>query len=324
MIGHLGHPEVVGTLGQVPAGAISTIATIEDLAALDLPANTAVAYAVQTTFAMRDAEGLIAAIKARFRDVAGPRSSDICYATTNRQQAIEAIAPKCDVIIVVGDAISSNARRLVEVALAAGCPEAHLVGHGQALPHDSIANAKTVGLTAAASTPASAIDEICRTFEGAGFILTEAAGEAEKVRFKPVSLAPLESSAAQPPSIDRLASLRADVEAALDQAIGTNPSRDRRLAEAMRHAVMGGGKRFRSMLVAAVADLVGGSCAHAVRVGAAIECVHAQSLVHDDLPCMDDADMRRGQPALHRRFDEATAVLAGDALLALSAHTKAR
>lgn len=317
LIGHLGHPEVVGTLGQVPAGAISTIATAGDLAALDLPANTAVAYAVQTTFAMRDAEHLIAAIKERFRDVAGPRSSDICYATTNRQKAVEAIAAQCDLMIVAGDAISSNARRLVEVARAAGCPDVQLVGDGQPLPHDAIARAQTIGLTAAASTPASAIDVICEALNAAGFTLTEAAGEAEKVRFKAVSLAPLERSGTHAP-VDRLGTLRADVESALDQAIGSNAKRDRRLAEAMRHAVMGGGKRFRSMLVAAVSELVGGSYPQAVRVGAAIECVHAQSLVHDDLPCMDDADLRRGQPALHRRFDEATAVLAGDALLALA------
>lgn len=321
LIGHLGHPEIVGTLGQVPAGAISTIATTDDLAALDLPANTAVAYAVQTTFAMRDAEHLIAAIKARFKDVAGPRSSDICYATTNRQKAVEAIAARCDLMIVAGDAISSNARRLVEVARGADCRDVRLVGDGQALadilPDDLVAQAQTIGLTAAASTPASAVDAICRALETAGFTLTEAAGEAENVRFKAVSLAPLEPGTPQA-SPDRLAMLRADVEAALEQAIGSGSGRDRRLAEAMRHAVMGGGKRFRSMLVAAVAELVGGSYAQAVRVGAAIECVHAQSLVHDDLPCMDDADLRRGQPALHRRFDEATAVLAGDALLALA------
>lgn len=91
-----------------------------------------------------------------------------------------------------------------------------------------------------------------------------------------------------------------------------------RLGAAMRYAVVSGGKRFRAALVVAVSELVGASYQHALRVGAAIECVHAQSLVHDDLPCMDDDDMRRGKPALHKAFDEATAVLAGDALLALA------
>ena len=104
----------------------------------------------------------------------------------------------------------------------------------------------------------------------------------------------------------------------LDTAIGESGGRDRRLAEAMRYAVLAGGKRFRPLLVVAVCELVGGTYAQALRVGAAIECVHAQSLVHDDLPCMDDDDIRRGRPTLHRQFDEATAVLAGDALLALA------
>ncbi len=116
----------------------------------------------------------------------------------------------------------------------------------------------------------------------------------------------------------RLARLRSDIDGVLDAAIGGGRDRDRRLGEAMRYAAIGAGKRFRAGLVAAVAELVGGSYAQALRVGAAIECVHAQSLVHDDLPCMDDDDLRRGRPSLHRTFDEATAVLAGDALLALA------
>lgn len=116
----------------------------------------------------------------------------------------------------------------------------------------------------------------------------------------------------------RHARLRRDLDVALDRAIGAAPGRHRRLDAAMRYAVIGGGKRFRAMLVVAVSDLLGVPYAQAVRVGAAIECVHGQSLVHDDLPCMDNDDVRRGRPTLHRQFDEATAVLAGDALLALA------
>ncbi|WP_206239962.1 polyprenyl synthetase family protein [Novosphingobium terrae] len=112
--------------------------------------------------------------------------------------------------------------------------------------------------------------------------------------------------------------LRRDIDAVIDQAIGTSPSRHQRLADAMRYAALGAGKRFRAMLVIAVSDLLGARRGGALRVAAAIECVHAQSLVHDDLPCMDDDDLRRGKPTLHRAFDEATAVLAGDALLALA------
>jgi geranylgeranyl pyrophosphate synthase len=123
----------------------------------------------------------------------------------------------------------------------------------------------------------------------------------------------------QPISLEgRFHALRKDVDDQLWLAIGETTNRDKRLAEAMRYAVIGGGKRFRSLLVTSVAELVGASYQQALRVSAAIECVHAQSLVHDDLPCMDDDDLRRGRPTLHRKFDEATAILAGDALMALA------
>ena len=117
---------------------------------------------------------------------------------------------------------------------------------------------------------------------------------------------------------EHVAILRREVNEEIDRAIGCIPGRNPRLASAMRYASLDGGKRFRPMLVVAVAQLVGGARIQALRIGAAIECVHAQSLVHDDLPCMDDDDLRRGRQTLHRKFDEATAVLAGDALLALS------
>ena len=318
LIGHQGHPEVIGTLGQVPVGTISVISQPTDLPALDLAPNTAVAFAVQTTFSVREAEGIIAAIKARFRDVAGPGASDICYATTNRQQAIETIAREADMVLVVGDTMSSNARRLVEVARAAGCAEARLIAGVAALPPDIIAQARVVGLTAAASTPDSAVQAVCDALAAQGFALVETKGAPERVRFKPVSLDPLDAEPLSGSLELRLSQLRTDIDATLDAAIGRSKGPDRRLAEAMRYAVIGGGKRFRALLVVAVSELVGGSYAQALRVGAAIECVHAQSLVHDDLPCMDNDDLRRGRPTLHRKFDEATAVLAGDALLALA------
>ena len=317
LVGHLGHPEIIGTLGQVPSGAVSVISRPADLAALDLAPNTAVAYALQTTFAVRDAAAVIAAITERFSDVAGPRANDICYATTNRQQAIEVLAGHCDLVLVVGDTMSSNARRLVEVARAAGCADTRLIADGAELPLDAVLSAATIGLTAAASTPESAITSVCTALETQGFVLIEAAGVAEQVRFKPVSLDALDASTLSGSLEDRLSRLRRDIDATLDSAIGQAGGRDRRLAEAMRYASIGSGKRFRALLVAAVSDLVSAPYAQALRVGAAIECVHAQSLAHDDLPCMDNDDLRRGRPTLHRKFDEATAVLAGDALLAL-------
>jgi (E)-4-hydroxy-3-methyl-but-2-enyl pyrophosphate reductase len=318
LIGHIGHPEVVGTLGQVPAGAVSVVSSPEDLDTLDLAPNIAVAYAVQTTFSMRDAAGMIGAIQARFGDVAGPRSNDICYATTNRQEAIERIAAQCDLVLVVGDTMSSNARRLVEVARAGGCGDTRLIANAVALPIEAALAAGTIGLTAAASTPESAVTSVCEALAALGFAVGEAEGAAESVRFKPVSLDALEAAALSGSLDDRLSRLRKDIDTALDGAIGQARGRDRRLAAAMRYATIGGGKRFRALLVAAVSELVGGSYAQALRVGAAIECIHAQSLVHDDLPCMDDDDLRRGRPTLHRKFDEATALLAGDALLALA------
>ena len=317
LVGHLGHPEIVGTLGQVPAGAVSVISRSADLDVLDLAPNTAVAYAVQTTFSMRDAAAVIAAITERFSDVAGPRANNICYATTNRQQSIEVLAGQCDLVLVVGDPMSSNARRLVEVAKAAGCSDAQLVTDAATIPFEAAANAKTIGLTAAASTPESAVASVCAELAAQGFELIEVDGVTERVRFKSVSLDALDAGALSGTLEDRLLPLRRDIDATLEGAIGQAKRRDQRLAEAMRYASIGSGKRFRALLVAAVSELVGGSYAQALRVGAAIECVHAQSLVHDDLPCMDNDDLRRGRPTLHRKFDEATAVLAGDALLAL-------
>ena len=133
---------------------------------------------------------------------------------------------------------------------------------------------------------------------------------------------PAEFPWAETQTMDRLqrrtAQLGTDLDRMLCEIIPIFPGGQERLGIAMRYAVVGGGKRFRAALVIAMAELVGASYQHALRVAAAIECVHAQSLVHDDLPCMDDSNMRRGKPALHKAFDEATAVLAGDALLALA------
>lgn len=120
------------------------------------------------------------------------------------------------------------------------------------------------------------------------------------------------------PLQERMSILCADVEALLEAAIPTVSGVRGRLNDAMRYAVLGGGKRFRPMLTVAVAELVGAPYVQALRVGAAVECVHVQTLIHDDLPCMDDDDLRRGRPTVHRAYDEATAVLAGDALMALA------
>jgi (E)-4-hydroxy-3-methyl-but-2-enyl pyrophosphate reductase len=317
LVGHLGHPEITGTLGQVPTGAISIVSSPDEVYTLQLTPGAAVAYAVQTTFSVTEAADIVDAIKQRFADCLGPRSSDICYATTNRQAAVARIASQCDVMLIVGDRTSSNALRLTETAVAAGARRALLIQDASDLRAETIDQAAVLGLSAAASTPDESITEVCAWLRDRGFAFFEISGVEENTRFKPVSLASLDESTG--PSFDEnVAAVRRDVDAVLHEAIGNCSTRNPRLAEAMRYAATGGGKRFRTVLAMAVAQMLGAPRSQALRAGAAIECVHAQSLVHDDLPCMDDDDLRRGQPTLHRRFDEATAVLAGDALLALA------
>lgn len=188
LIAHQGHPEVVGTLGQLPAGAITVVSSPDEVARVTLPVDAPVAFAVQTTFSMRDAEQLIGAIQARFNDVVGPKASDICYATTNRQLAIEAIAARADLVLVVGDRMSSNAARLVEVARAAGCAQARLVAGGNDLPFELIEGARTIGVTAAASTPEFLVQTVCEALRGMGFMTEEVEGVRETMRFRPVRL----------------------------------------------------------------------------------------------------------------------------------------
>ncbi|MFS2108662.1 4-hydroxy-3-methylbut-2-enyl diphosphate reductase [Sphingomonas sp. Sphisp140] len=315
LIGHQGHPEIIGTLGQVPPGAISVVGSPADVSGLGLADNIAVGYAIQTTFAAHEAATIIAAIKARFRDVSVPRASDICYATSNRQEAIQALAAKAGHVIVVGDPLSSNARRLVEVSLAAGCPDAQLVPDAQSLDSGRLAGVDIVALTAAASAPGEAIGAVVDRLETLGYVAQETGGKIEAASFRPVPMTPMDEI-----SLDaRSEAVRRDVERCLERVlVPVSPGAQPRLCDAMRYAVLGGGKRLRGLLTVLVAEMLGAEYRHAIWIAAAIECLHAQSLVHDDLPCMDNDDFRRGKPSLHRAYDEATAVLAGDALLALA------
>lgn len=190
LIGHPGHPEVIGTTGQVPEGAVALLSNNDDVDRLDRASGTRVAYAVQTTFAVREAQSIIDAIKRRFTDVAAPRSGNICYATTNRQTAVEDLAGQADYILIVGDPLSSNATRLVEVAVAAGCPAAALVARPQDLDWSAIGRASTIGVSAGASTPPSSVENICQALVEQGFSVSEYAGVEERVSFKPVALSP--------------------------------------------------------------------------------------------------------------------------------------
>ncbi|WP_304163922.1 4-hydroxy-3-methylbut-2-enyl diphosphate reductase [Phenylobacterium aquaticum] len=153
LIGHAGHPEVVGTMGQLPDGAVALIETVED-ARVFTPRDAAnIAFVTQTTLSVDDTAGIVAALRERFPTIAAPHKDDICYATTNRQEAVKTIAAKSDVVLVIGSANSSNSVRLVEVAKREGVSQAHLIDDATKLDFSWIDGAATVGVTAGASAP---------------------------------------------------------------------------------------------------------------------------------------------------------------------------
>jgi 4-hydroxy-3-methylbut-2-enyl diphosphate reductase len=158
-IGHRGHPEVVGTFGQVPEGTITLVETVEDVAALDLPADTPVAYLTQTTLSVDDTAAVIAALQARFPAIVPPKAEDICYATSNRQAAVKAIAPKCQLMLVIGAPNSSNSLRLAEVAERMGTPS-RLIQRAAEIAEDWLDGVETLGLTAGASAPETLVREV--------------------------------------------------------------------------------------------------------------------------------------------------------------------
>lgn len=160
LIGHAGHPEVVGTMGQLPAGAVLLVETLEDVAALMVDDPENLAYCTQTTLSVDDTAGIVAALQRRFPDIRGPHKEDICYATTNRQAAVKAIAPRSDALLVIGAPNSSNSNRLVEVAVQHGCDKAMLVQRAGDIDWSWLGGASTLGLTAGASAPEVLVDEV--------------------------------------------------------------------------------------------------------------------------------------------------------------------
>jgi 4-hydroxy-3-methylbut-2-enyl diphosphate reductase len=158
-IGHKGHPEVIGTFGQVPEGSMTLVETLEDVAALDLPADAPLCYLSQTTLSVDDTAAIIAALQARFPQIAAPKAEDICYATSNRQAAVKAIAPECQLMLVIGAPNSSNSLRLAEVAERMGIP-AKLIERGAEIEGDWLDGVQTVGLTAGASAPETLVREV--------------------------------------------------------------------------------------------------------------------------------------------------------------------
>ncbi len=164
LIGHAGHPEVIGTKGQLPKGAVVLIETPEDAEALQVRDPSKLAYITQTTLSVDDTADVIAVLRRRFPMIRGPVKEDICYATTNRQEAVKSIAEQIDMLLVVGAPNSSNSKRLVEVGVKNGCPRALLVQRASELNWDEMQGLRSIGLTAGASAPEVLVNEIIDAF----------------------------------------------------------------------------------------------------------------------------------------------------------------
>jgi 4-hydroxy-3-methylbut-2-enyl diphosphate reductase len=162
LIGHAGHPEVVGTMGQLPPGAVRLVESVEDVATLEIEDAGNLAFATQTTLSLDDTTEIVEALKARFPDISAPNKQDICYATTNRQEAIKVIAPHCDAVLVIGAPNSSNSVRLVEVARRAGCAKSMLVQRAAELDWSWFDGIATLGITAGASAPEVLVEEVMK------------------------------------------------------------------------------------------------------------------------------------------------------------------
>ncbi len=185
LIGHTGHVEVIGTMGQLPPGAVSLVETVEDVAAL-VPANPEkLAYVTQTTLSVDDTAEIISALKSRFPAILGPGKEDICYATTNRQASVKAIAPKIDALVVIGAENSSNSKRLVEVGAKAGCDYAVLVPRAAAIDWAKFRDVSAVGITAGASAPEVLVTEVVDAFRERFDVTVEIVETAvENIEFK--------------------------------------------------------------------------------------------------------------------------------------------
>lgn len=189
LVGHEGHPEIEGTLGYAPPGAVTVIRGAAEVEALPFPRDTRLALAVQTTYSVDEAAEVTAALHSRFPDVARPAAGDICYATTNRQAAVRAIAARSDAMIVAGESFSSNACRLAEVAASAGCSEVQRVTGPEELDWSRLPRSGSLGITAAASTPESVVTEILDALRGSYRLrIEEVSAIEETIEFKRVAI----------------------------------------------------------------------------------------------------------------------------------------
>jgi 4-hydroxy-3-methylbut-2-en-1-yl diphosphate reductase len=160
LIGHKGHPEVIGTMGQLPQGSVTLVEDLAQAESVAVPDPEKIAYITQTTLSVDDTKEIVAALEVRFPGIQGPRKGDICYATTNRQAAVKAIAEQSEALLVIGAPNSSNSRRLVEVAERAGCPRAALIQRASEINWVDFADIQTLGLSAGASAPEVLVDEV--------------------------------------------------------------------------------------------------------------------------------------------------------------------
>lgn len=185
LIGHKGHPEVIGTMGQLPEGAVRLIETVEDADHIAVRDPRKLAYVTQTTLSVDDTRDVIAALQRRFPDIRGPYKEDICYATTNRQEAVKAIAPRIELLLVVGAPNSSNSRRLVEVGERHGTPRSLLVQRAEELDWGSLQGLSVIGVTAGASAPELLVNEIVDAFRSHYDVTVETVSlREENVAFK--------------------------------------------------------------------------------------------------------------------------------------------
>ena len=185
MIGHAGHPETIGTMGQLPEGEVLLVETVADVATLTPRDPGKLAFITQTTLSVDDTAEIVAALQTRFPSIVGPHKEDICYATTNRQAAVKTLAPKADALLVIGAPNSSNSKRLVEVGAAAGCDYAQLVQRAANIDWRALDGIRSVGITAGASAPEVLVNEVIDAFRARFEVTIEQVETAqENVEFK--------------------------------------------------------------------------------------------------------------------------------------------
>jgi 4-hydroxy-3-methylbut-2-enyl diphosphate reductase len=197
LIGHAGHPEVVGTIGQLPPGSVTLVQDIDDVDNFVPKDRTNLAFVTQTTLSVQDTAAIVERLKARFPEIVGPHKEDICYATTNRQEAVLRVAPVVDAMVVVGAPNSSNSQRLKEVAERAGCPRAVLVQRAADIDWSFFDGIKTLGVTAGASAPEVLVEEILDAFAARFVMNVETISAAEEGVFFPLPRPLRETQAAE-------------------------------------------------------------------------------------------------------------------------------